>query len=808
MTYDGQNNLTALTDPLNYQTTYSYSGTGQLLATQHPAIGSGLQSDFTTIQQQTVETSDYTPQDLPASTTDNAGTTWYAHDATGHVTSTTDPLNHAGTNTHDIMGRLLTATDANGHVTTDGYDRAGNPTTVTDPLGHVTTTAFDAMDRPVTVTDARGGVTIYAYDDAGRQTSIEDSVGNVTSYGYDADNRLRTTTDTFGNTTTLTRDADGEVVSKLDRDDRLTQYTHDPMGRVLTERWIDGSGGTLNTIATTYDAAGETTQIQNNAGTLSYSYDGAGNPTTVSTAGTPGLPAVTLSSTYGPDHYQTGLADNLSSPGSVAYAYDDSRRLTQIAGNFGGSATPQVAFTYDAANRLTGESRTLGGSGTAVASSFTYDAGNRLTALTHAVAGGSTLASYGYAYDAADRLTTETNAEGTTNDTYDDTNELIGATGSRAESYSYDLNGNRTMAGYTTGSNNQITAGAGFTYTHDAEQNLISKTETATGNVWTYTWDFRNRLTGVVENNSSGTTLVQGTYTYDALDRRIGVAETVGGTSSSLWTIYNGTNPYANFTASGTLLTRYLTGMATDSYLARITASGTVTWYFTDHEGTVRDLASTSGTVIDHLAYDSYGTVTSETSPSDGDRIKFDGMIWDNAIGDYYDNARYYDQASGRFVSQDPMGFLAGDSNLQRFALNDPIGSFDTSGNEAEEPDPSGGDSPLPMPPVPPKQLPEPVPPKDPDVIPTGGGGQAPPHHPPHHKEPEFTITIQLGPNNPGETGGNPEPTVSPIGPQPPEKRPTIPSRTGNPPPRLHNPRPNPIRAIGKILFGPRTPRR
>ena len=58
--------------------------------------------------------------------------------------------------------------------------------------------------------------------------------------------------------------------------------------------------------------------------------------------------------------------------------------------------------------------------------------------------------------------------------------------------------------------------------------------------------------------NQGGTLIA--TYTYDALDRRIGVQEGGGRT----WTIYNGTSPdalpYADFNSSGTLLTRYVSG--------------------------------------------------------------------------------------------------------------------------------------------------------------------------------------------------------------------------------------------------------
>jgi len=50
---------------------------------------------------------------------------------------------------------------------------------------------------------------------------------------------------------------------------------------------------------------------------------------------------------------------------------------------------------------------------------------------------------------------------------------------------------------------------------------MTAKTETATGNTWSYTYDIRNRMTGVTQKNSGGSVIYQAAYTYDALDRKI-----------------------------------------------------------------------------------------------------------------------------------------------------------------------------------------------------------------------------------------------------------------------------------------------
>ena len=124
------------------------------------------------------------------------------------------------------------------------------------------------------------------------------------------------------------------------------------------------------------------------------------------------------------------------------------------------------------------------------------------------------------------------------------------------------------------------------------------------------------------------------TYVYDALDRRIGVDD--NGTQT--WTVYDGTNPYADFNGSGTLQVRYqygpgvVDGAVVDQLLARTSSGGTTAWYLPDKLGSVRDIVSTSGTELDHIVYDSFGNIVTETDAANGDRFKFAGMQYDSAI--------------------------------------------------------------------------------------------------------------------------------------------------------------------------------
>jgi RHS repeat-associated protein len=401
---------------------------------------------------------------------------------------------------------------------------------------------------------------------------------------------------------------------------------------------------------------------------------------------------VTLTSGYDALHSLTSVTDNISgNAGTATYVYDASERLTTITTSYGGTAGPEVITSYAPNDQISAQSRTIGGSGTAVNTSYSYDAADRQTTITDYVSGGSALATYVYKYDNANRVTSEKDAEGTASFTYDNANELTGVSGSRTESYTYDSNGNRTGTGYSTTVMNETLTSPGVTYTYDSAGNMISAN--SGGTITTYTYDHRNRLTEVTQGGT-----VIATYTYNALDQRIGVQESGGRT----WTVYSGTDPdalpYADFNGSGTLLTRYVSGpgmvngAVVDELLARTSSGGTTAWYLTDKLDSVRDIVSSSGTELDHVVYDSFGNILTETNASSGDRFKFAGMEWDITVEQYFDRARWFDSAIGRFIVRDPSSLNAGNGNLYRYVNNspsdgvDPTGLFAVYGPE-EEPD-------------------------------------------------------------------------------------------------------------------------
>ena len=365
-------------------------------------------------------------------------------------------------------------------------------------------------------------------------------------------------------------------------------------------------------------------------------------------------------------------------------------------------------------------------------------------AHTHTVnAGTTTLASSTWHYDAANNLTqmnSYADTAGTSknpsdpatwasaNYTYDNAGQLQTATyntppGGPAwvnapanENYGYDANGNRDTNGNTVQStgNNQIdTDAAGNTYTYDAEGNVVEKVA-PDGTATDYTWDYRNRLIKVSYLDcSGGWTMREVDYVYDAFNRLIEETTMVylacGNPTTQTVFIYDGTNVVLQFEGTGmgpmtfnvsNLSDRYLWGPAVDQILAdeKLTAlppvegqsegfdlstPGAVLWGLADNEGSIRDVVSGSGTnfgtVVDHRFYNSFG-VMSETHPEVVFIFGYTGKYFDTATGLQNNLNRWYDPSTGRFLSQDPLGFAGGDPNLYRYVGNGPTTNTDPLG--------------------------------------------------------------------------------------------------------------------------------
>jgi RHS repeat-associated protein len=218
---------------------------------------------------------------------------------------------------------------------------------------------------------------------------------------------------------------------------------------------------------------------------------------------------------------------------------------------------------------------------------------------------------------------------------------------------------------------------------YDANGNLVRRTEIATGAVRTLAWDFRNRLASVRDQNAAGQETQRVDFTYDAFNRR--TSKTVSGGKTTYY-VHDGVNVVLEFEgpAGGAIASqpshRFLHGPAVDQVLAQEDALGEVLWPLADRLGSMRDVADSQGNVVNQIAYDSFGNVISESNPAVDSHFGYTGRELDAETGLHYYRERYYDSSLGQFISEDPVQFLAGDTNLRRYVSNNPVSYRDPFG--------------------------------------------------------------------------------------------------------------------------------
>jgi RHS repeat-associated protein len=114
-----------------------------------------------------------------------------------------------------------------------------------------------------------------------------------------------------------------------------------------------------------------------------------------------------------------------------------------------------------------------------------------------------------------------------------------------------------------------------------------------------------------------------------------------------------------------------------DQVFTRSDASGTRT-PLTDALGSTLALTDAAGSVTTEYTYDPFGQTT-VTGAANNHTNQYVGRENDGT-GLYYYRARYYSPILQRFLSEDPLGFAAGDANLYAYVANSPINFTDPFG--------------------------------------------------------------------------------------------------------------------------------
>jgi RHS repeat-associated protein len=726
--YDAANEITQLTEPSGLTATLSYDALGHMTQV---TLADGTIAQGTT----------YDAVGNIIAITDSVGNvTHYVYDADKHLIQTTYPDGSTETRTYDLAGELVKVTDALGNSTSYVYDADGQQIQTIDALGGVTSTQYDAAGRTVATTDPLGRTTRYEYDadgykiatiapdgsttrnvyDAdGRLVQSIDAAGNVTAYGYDPDGNLISVTDALGNVTSYQYNDDGGRSAIIDAKGNVTRFSYDMQGHVVQTTRADGETDT-----STYNSAGELASTTNGAGqTIQYGYDTRGRLTsltlpdgsqeTYTYTGDNLISSVTDASgttSYDYDPLTRRLVRVTEPDGRyIRYAYDAQGNRTLMADSMGAGQPEEVTqYAYDALNRLVQVTDPQGGvtnytydaDGNLITTTLpngvtetdTYDTLNSLVAIVDKNAGGQTIGGFSYTLDANGNRTKELDADGSASVyTYDALNRVIeedhfdsSGQSTGTETYSYDALGNVTArsgtlltdAVFSYNGDNQLVSGAGSTYLYDAAGRLLSVTD-STGQVTRYSYDARGRL---VSSQAPDGTITSYTYDYqgvrqsqqgpDGLDKYL-VDELFGAASAQV---------VRESDSTGATLRHFVVG----ARLLSFTEGANVGYYLSDGLGSTRLLTDQTGAVTDTYSYSAYGVLLGHTGSSDNPFL-FAGQQQDRSSGLMYLRARYYDPATGRFLSPD--AFSGTDQlplslNKYLYALADPVNDSDPSGNQ------------------------------------------------------------------------------------------------------------------------------
>ena len=199
-----------------------------------------------------------------------------------------------------------------------------------------------------------------------------------------------------------------------------------------------------------------------------------------------------------------------------------------------------------------------------------------------------------------------------------------------------------------------MTAAGAVSYGYDANGNQTSRDTDI------FIYDHENRLT----NSTTGG--VNGVYAYNGDGLRM--SRSIGGTAVSYTWDVTLPLPVVLQDSQGN---SYVYGL---DLISRTNSGGVQEYYLYDGLGSTAGLTDGAGATVATYQYDVFGAIRGQTGSSPNE-FTFTGEQVDST-GFQYLRARYYDPATGRFLSQDP---LPG-RNLYAYVGNNPVNRIDPTG--------------------------------------------------------------------------------------------------------------------------------
>ena len=736
--YDTTGNPVRLTSPDGAVTRFSYDGRGHLTGIVDP-LGTIIRVEC-----------DAAGLPVAVTGPDGA-LTQYARDDFGRITAITGPGGEITRLSWTTEGRLASRTLPDGSIERWSYDGEGNLARHVSPAAGLTEfeyTSFDVVSaqtgpdgsrtefaydhtlrltavthggltwryeydpagRLVAETDYNSATTRYAYDAAGQLAARVDEAGQQTSYRYDQFGNL-VERRTGGAVTTFGYDAAGRL-ARARGDDAEIQIERDAAGRVTAETCngrtvrsgYDACGRRVRRITPSgtqtrwdYDPAGRPVALHADGQELRFGYDAAGRETRRDLPG-----GLTLIQDWNPAGRLAAQALTASPPvptfppGPLAPVPTSRSPLgpSQPAAG-GGRLLQRRTYSYRADGCLTGLEDLLAGP-----RRFTLDPAGHVKGVD-----GPGWAEH-YAYDAAGNLTAAT--------------WPAPPPGPAGSWLGIDRQGRRDYAGAL------LTQSGSVRYQHDRRGRIILRQRARISrkpDTWHYEWDADDRLTAVTTPDRT-----RWRYLYDPLGRRVAKQRLAPDGHIAEQTDFTWDGP--------TLAEQVTTGALAGAPAQRATPppaqhatpppSGAgrsepghvITWDYqpgtftpviqaerlaprdapqrdidrrfyaivTDLIGTPAELTAPDGTLAGYQQHTLWGTTLWHPGGA-STPLRFPGQYADPETGLHYNHHRYYDPATGRYLSPDPLG-LAPSPNPYAYVPNpctyiDPLGLM-TCGSAAE----------------------------------------------------------------------------------------------------------------------------
>ncbi|WP_226662909.1 RHS repeat-associated core domain-containing protein [Microbulbifer aggregans] len=663
--YDSQNRLGAIVDGEQNRTKYTYQQ-NLLSKIEYPTYAEELGYD----KRDRIEQSKQKANNLEYLRK-------YGYDLTSNLNSDTDALENTEKYEYDKLSRLVAIVDpVNGEAkkTKFTYDARDNLLQVTDPEGRLTVYTYDKVDRLKTETKhdfiGTNKQRVYNYDANGNLVEVINPQQEKRSYSYDDANRLSKL----------------EVFAQKDNAQpvKVVDYSYNSKGQYTgytQQPGADTANATADIVhhgeTYTYDALNRLESVQ-------VDYYGEGDKAA----------EIAFSKGYSYSYYGNGLKKTYTNPEGITYTYYYNKNNQLAAVHVPGEG--QLAWTNF--NWLAPQTLLLPGGNKIT---LTYDDFLRVKERILEDSAGNDKATALYEYDLESNIKGINTEHGAYAFGYDDLYRLTVADyplelSANDEQFEYDGVGNRTdraeRADSATGTGGEA-AGADFNLsptqsTYNNQNQLTASTgddpasfqyndnghtaqKVQGGVTWDYHYNHEERLIAVDKN-----TQTVGQYQYNPYGQRIRKQ-----TDSETYFLYNEEGMAAEYDASGNLIKEYhfKPGMPwmTEPLFQRV-ASGELYYYQNDHLGTPQRMVDKSGAVVWEARYEAFGNaeVLIETV---GNTLRFPGQYFDEESGLYQNYFREYDHGIGRYIQNDPVGFLGG-INYFAYTYNSPTVLIDPTG--------------------------------------------------------------------------------------------------------------------------------